>query len=188
MGLQPRPGEAAEDAADGAAPSDALEAAIADHHGFLKKYLARRIKTPQDAEDYTQEVYLRALAFSRRETKIDNWRGIFIRIAADLIVDGFRRSRARGDGLHVSLDSVQDPGDAGLHSPERILAGRQTILDVERTLEALDPICRRAFILVRFHGHSYGEAAAVLNTTPIAIGRHIERAAALLAKARIARA
>jgi DNA-directed RNA polymerase specialized sigma24 family protein len=55
-------------------------------------------------------------------------------------------------------------------------------VDVERTLEALDPDCRRAFVLVRFHGHSYAEVAAVLDTDPVSVGRLIERATLRLAK------
>jgi DNA-directed RNA polymerase specialized sigma24 family protein len=47
----------------------------------------------------------------------------------------------------------------------------------------LDPDCRRAFVLVRFQGCSYAEAASALNTTPVLIGRMIERAALHLAKA-----
>jgi DNA-directed RNA polymerase specialized sigma24 family protein len=55
-------------------------------------------------------------------------------------------------------------------------------LDVERTLEALDPDCRRAFVMVRFHGHSYAEVAAQLKTDPVNVGRMIERATLRLAK------
>ncbi len=159
-----------------------LESAFADHHRFLKAYLARRIASPQDAEDYAQEVYLRALQFARRENKVGNWRGIFTRIAADLVIDGFRRNRARAADRHVALDSTVDPSDDGVNSPERILQGRQTIRDAERMLEALDPVCRRAFVLVRFQGFSYAEAASALNTSPVAIGRMIERASLHLAK------
>jgi DNA-directed RNA polymerase specialized sigma24 family protein len=73
-----------------------------------------------------------------------------------------------------------------VNSPERILQGRERIVHVERTLEALDPDCRRAFLLVRFHGHSYAEVAAELKIDTITVGRLIERASLRLAKAAIA--
>lgn len=160
-----------------------LAEAVSDHHAYLKGYVARRIPAGQDAEDFAQEVYLRALKFARRENKILSWRGIFTRIAADLVVDGRRRRQARAGDRHVPLDLAPDPGDDGLNSPERILDGRQRLHDVERTLETLDPDCRRAFVLVRFHGHSYAEAAAALRTDPVSVGRMIERATLRLAKA-----
>jgi len=163
-----------------------LAQAFSEHQSYLRRYLARRVQTPQDAEDLSQEVYLRALGFARREKKVGNWRGILTRIAADLVVDGFRRQKARGGDGHTSIDLVPDLCDSGVNSPERILQGREKIVHVERTLEALDPDCRRAFLLVRFHGHSYAEVAAELKTDTITVGRWIERASLRLAKAAIA--
>ena len=162
-----------------------LAEAFGEHQSYLRRYLARRAPTPQDAEDLSQEVYLRALGFARREKKVDNWRGILMRIAADLLVDGFRRRQARAEDRHTSIDLVADPCDDGVNSPERILQGREKIARVERTLEALDPVCRRAFLLVRFHGHSYAEVAAELKIDTITVGRLIERASLRLAKAAI---
>ncbi len=163
-----------------------LAHAFSEHQSYLRRYLARRVKSPQDAEDLSQEVYLRALAFARREKKVDNWRGILMRIAADLVVDGFRRRKARAGDSHVPIDLLPDLCDSGVNSPERILQGRERIVHVERTLEALDPDCRRAFLLVRFHGHSYAEVAAELKIDTITVGRLIERASLRLAKAAIA--
>jgi RNA polymerase sigma factor (sigma-70 family) len=163
-----------------------LAQAFSEHQSYLRRYLARRAPTPQDAEDLAQEVYLRALGFARREKKVANWRGILTRIAADLLVDGFRRQKARAGDSHTSIDLVPDLCDSGVNSPERILQGREGIVRVERTLEALDPDCRRAFLLVRFHGHSYAEVAVELKVDTITVGRLIERASLRLAKAAIA--
>lgn len=172
-------------AESGGTDAASLAKAFADHQGYLKRYLSRRLAPGQDADDVAQEVYIRALKFARRENKISNWRGILTRIAAGLVVDGFRRRRARAHDLHDPLDLVQDPGDHGVNSPERILEGRQAIRDVEATLASLDPDSRRAFELVRFHGYSYAEAARRLQTDPVQIGRMIERATLRLAKAAI---
>lgn len=168
---------------EAAAEEASLASAFAAHHGYLRRYLARRIRSADDAEDFAQEVYLRAVQFARRENKVRNWRGILLRIAADLVVDGFRRSRARAADSHVPLDSVQEPGDDELHSPERILHGRERLSQAERSLEALDPECRRAFVLVRFHGWSYAETARELGVDTIRVGRLVERATLHLAKA-----
>jgi RNA polymerase sigma-70 factor (ECF subfamily) len=160
--------------------------AVHEHQAYLRRYLARRVKVRQDAEDLSQEVYLRALKFARREKKVVNWRGILTRIAADLVVDGLRRHQARSADRHTDLESVADPGDDGVNSPERIMQGRQAFMQVERTLDALDPDSRRAFLLVRFHGHSYAEVAAELKIDTIAVGRLIERASLQLTRAAIA--
>jgi RNA polymerase sigma-70 factor (ECF subfamily) len=181
---------ASEPAASAGAPArpagdEDLAQAFSEHRSYLRRYLARRAPTPQDAEDLSQEVYLRALGFARREKKVDNWRGILTRIAADLVVDGFRRQQARAGDRHTPIDLLPDLCDNGVNSPERILQGREKIVQVERTLEALDPDCRRAFLLVRFHGYSYAEVAAELKLDTIAVGRLIERATLRLAKAAI---
>ena len=184
----PRPRPPDGDAPDpvSVSPQDpSLVEAYRAHRGYLKKYLAARLAPGQDAEDFTQEVYVRALGFARRENNVGSWRGILTRIAADLLVDGFRRRRTRAGDLHVSLDTVADPSDDGLNSPERILQGRQKIKKVETILETLDPDCRRAFILVRFNGVSYAQAAAELGTDSVRIGRLVERAALHLARAAI---
>jgi RNA polymerase sigma-70 factor (ECF subfamily) len=159
--------------------------AFSEHQSYLQRYLAQRVQTPQDAEDLSQEVYLRALGFARREKKVENWRGILTRIAADLVVDGFRRQQARAQDKHTSIDLVPDPCDNGVNSPERILQGREKIAHIERTMEALDFDCRRAFLLVRFHGHSYAEVAEELKIDTITVGRLIERTSLRLAKAAI---
>lgn len=52
-------------------------------------------------------------------------------------------------------------------------------------MEALDFDCRRAFLLVRFHGHSYAEVAEELKIDTITVGRLIERTSLRLAKAAI---
>jgi RNA polymerase sigma factor (sigma-70 family) len=176
------PATSAGQSAPGAGDED-LAQAFSEHQSYLRRYLARRAPTPQDAEDLSQEVYLRALGFARREKKVDNWRGILTRIAADLVVDGFRRQKARAGDRHTPIDLVPDLCDSGVNSPERILQGRERLVGVERTLEALDPDCRRAFLLVRFHGHSYAEVAAELKIDTITVGRLIERASLRLAKA-----
>ena len=82
---------------------------IVDEHGPFVFRLARRILGPgPDAEDVVQEVFLEVFQF-RKKQEVDNWAGLFHRIATHRALDRLRRRR-RTDPLNMI--EVSDPGMA----------------------------------------------------------------------------
>lgn len=162
-------------------PGAASDAMLAHHH-FLTAYIARRIRTPQDVEDYVQDVYIRVIQATSPQTEIRNWRGILGRIASTVIVDRHRRDTARRRDGHVELSedtlSIADP----LTDPEATTIRRARLAQVEEVLAQADACCRSAFVMARIEGLSHREVAGQLAIPVVAVGRCIEKIVARLAR------
>lgn len=155
---------------------------LMEHRASLRAYLRRRVANRQDVDDYVQEVYARALA-SAPAGGIVNLRGFLLRLASNLVVDRFRADRSRRSDRHVGLDQAPEPSDAGAMSPEGELAARQQQARLEEELQALSPVARDCFILVRVEGLRPAQAARRLGLSEKAVTRHLERTLKRLALA-----
>ncbi|WP_230482373.1 RNA polymerase sigma factor [Sphingomonas sp. Leaf21] len=156
--------------------------AMLAQHGFLKAYIAKRIRSPQDVEDYVQDVYVRVMQATPPPDEIRNWRGILGRVASSVIVDRHRRDTARRREGHVELAEdtllIADP----LADPEATAIRRARLTRVEDTLAQVDACCRQAFVMARVEGLSHKDVAARLAMPVVAVGRCIEKIVARLAR------
>ncbi len=160
----------------------ALGVELSEHHAYLSRYIARRISNSQDAEDYTQEVYLRVLDSTLPSQKIDSWRGILSRVASRVIVDRFRHDQARRRNAHEPAEDGDSRLVDSTANPEADAGNRQQLSQIYSVLDSLDPICRDAFLMARVEGFSHKEVAAQLGIEPVSVGRNIEKALATLAR------
>lgn len=161
-------------------PGGGLEMATsAEEMAALRGYLKRRMRDGQDLDDMVQDVYLRVL--STPETgPVANVRGFLRRVASNLLIDRYRRKAARLSDNHTTLD--EHIVDDGALAPERIASGRQELALLGDALEAIGPVARDAFLLVRVEGFSHKEAAQRLGITPKAVSHHVERTLARMAE------
>jgi RNA polymerase sigma-70 factor (ECF subfamily) len=161
-------------------PGGGLELATsAEEMAALRGYLKRRMRDGQDLDDMVQDVYLRVL--STPETgPVANVRGFLRRVASNLLIDRYRRKAARLSDNHTTLD--EQIVDDGALAPERIASGRQELALLGDALEAIGPVARDAFLLVRVEGFSHKEAAQRLGITPKAVSHHVERTLARMAE------
>jgi RNA polymerase sigma-70 factor (ECF subfamily) len=115
-----------------------------------------------DADDLTQEVFLRA---ARRiggfgvKSKFSTW---LHRIAMNTVYD-FLRRRKRNRVDH--RDEVPDQG-CNRPTPDAVLTGNEATDDIHRAMETLPPLLRSAISLIAIHGLSPGEAARVEKCLP----------------------
>ncbi len=138
----------------------------------VRGFLLRLCGDAALADDLTQETFVRVHrargAFEASSAALP-W---FFAIARNAFVDHRRREQTRR-GVSAPLP----PGDAGPPEAEAPPSGRgdealaaSEVLDlVKKTLDALTPIQREAFVLVRFEGLSIAEAAQVLGATEAAV-------------------
>jgi len=142
---------------------------IVDEHGPFVFRLARRILGPgPDAEDMVQEVFLEVFQF-RKKQEIDNWAGLFRRIATHRALDRLRRRR-RTDPLNVI--EVSDPGDSPL---DKAVAGELA----KRLRSAITQLPDRqaaVFSLRYFDDRSYEQIAEILGIEPNAAGAALHKA------------
>jgi RNA polymerase sigma factor (sigma-70 family) len=144
----------------------------------LIAYFQRRVRSREEAEDLTQEVFLR---LSRRldVEQVDNPEAFLFRTAVNLLRD---RSR-RGKTAASHLDEMAYRGAAVEElSPERVVEGRQSLASVLRALDELDERTRDAFILHRLEGMRHAEIAALYGVSVSSVEKYIIKALAHLAQ------
>ena len=123
------------------------------------KYVVARVGNPAEAEDLTEEVFLKMLGaisgFHWREVPFSSW---IFRIAHNCIATHYRRSAQRGGATsELSEDMVDSRPDLALTVEDRI-----TIEEVRRA-SALLPDAQREVIALRFAvGLSIAETAKAL--------------------------
>jgi RNA polymerase sigma-70 factor (ECF subfamily) len=123
-----------------------------------------------DADDLTQEVYLRALPALARFRGDASARTWLLQIARHVCADHVRRSTRR----RSLLDRLaHQTSEADLVAPSGV--GE---LEVEDAIQALAPDRREAFVLTQVTGLSYAEAAEVCEVPIGTIRSRVARARA----------
>ena len=146
--------------------ADAILAAAGDTEAFERLYrrhagrihsLARRMIGPEEADDVTQDVFVRAwrkLGLFRGDSQFGTW---LYRLAVNVIL-GKRGTVAKYRDRHDSAD-VADLPIAGKR--ERI----DLRMDVDSALETLPKGARQVFVLHDVEGYTHEEIAEMLDVT-----------------------
>lgn len=150
-----------------AGDSDAFERLVLENEKTVYNLALRMLGNAQDAEDVTQEAFLKAyrsLDGFHGDSRFSVW---LYRIVSNLCLDFLRsRSRRPGQSLTVENDEGEedqlDIPDESL-SPEKLLEQKLTREAVQRGLDALPPEARQILLLREIRGLSYEEIGAALS-------------------------
>lgn len=167
-------------------PSD-FEALVARTQRQAYNMAYRMTGNRDDAEDLTQEAYLRAYrSFGSYNPALpfENW---FFRILSNLFVDGLRR-RPKQAPLSLSQSLTSEENDFVLEipdeesDPETLIL--KTVLDerLQRALAALSKEFRTAVLLCDVEGLSYEEIAKTMKTSIGTVRSRIHRGRQMLRK------
>ena len=170
------------DGPSGPAPADPpfeaprFEALVSRYRRPLMGFFQRRSIGVEDAEDLTQEVFMR---LSQRFSRLHwgNPDGLVFTVASNALIDHERRQRSRRRERHVEVDPAL-PADEP--TAEAALAGRQRLAKLVAALDDLHPNARAVFVLCRFENLTQAEAAARLNLSLSAVEKHMMNALARL--------
>jgi RNA polymerase sigma factor (sigma-70 family) len=158
---------------------------VVREHGARVYRLAYRLTgNQQDAEDLTQDVFIRVFKSLDGYTP-GTFEGWLHRITTNLFLDRMRRaSRIRFEGLPEDAERLpgRDP------SPEVAVLSDMFDPDVERALAALPPDFRAAVVLCDVEQLSYEEIAATLGIKLGTVRSRISRGRAMLRAALAERA
>jgi RNA polymerase sigma factor (sigma-70 family) len=159
-------------------PLDAprFEALVSRYRRPLLRFFQRRSVGVEDAEDLTQEVFMR---LSQRFSRLHwgNPDGLVFTVASNALVDHERHQRARKRERHVQVDPAL-PADEP--TAEAALAGRERLQKLIAALDDLHPNARAVFVLCRFENLTQAEAATRLNLSVSAVEKHMMNALARL--------
>ncbi|MBY9075410.1 RNA polymerase sigma factor SigE [Nocardioides sp. WL0053] len=156
------------------------EDVVTQHSARVYRLAYRLTGNPHDAEDLTQEVFVRVFRSLSRYTP-GTFEGWLHRITTNLFLDQARRkTKIRFDALAEDSETRM-PGRAP--SPDSQVADRLFDDDVEAALSALPPDFRAAVVLCDIEGLSYDEIADVLGLKLGTVRSRIHRGRSMLRKA-----
>lgn len=145
-----------------------------EYHLRLLGFLRANLPAESDAEDISQEVYLRLLRIPE-DRIVEHPRAYLLRVAANVIHDWRAGQKLYETRPPEELDQAPAPDDSGEHYDRKKRLER-----VERALAGLPPHYRSAVVLKTRHGMSYGEIAGHLGVSERMVKRYIVKAYARL--------
>src|SRR5512142_1108951 len=158
-----------------AAPS--WDEVVRTHSARVYRLAYRLTGNPHDAEDLTQEVFVRVFRSLSKYTP-GTFEGWLHRITTNLFLDmARRRQRIRFEGL--GEDAAQRLHGRG-PTPAEAFEERHLDADVSAALQALPPEYRAAVVLCDIEGLSYEEIAATLGVKLGTVRSRIHRGRAQL--------
>ena len=149
----------------------------------LLSYFTKRVKDRNEAEDLTQEVFVRLLHHPDQNDGQSLARYVFT-IATNLLRDRAKSAAATHQKRVQSLDPLAEQDfPANLvedRNPERVLVGKQTIQDVLDALTELGERTRDIFILARLENMQHRDIAAMYGISVSAVEKAMMKAMAHL--------
>jgi RNA polymerase sigma factor (sigma-70 family) len=146
--------------------------------GPLFAYFMRRVRDRSEAEDLTQEVFVRLARQSQQPDAVQAY--VFV-TAANLLKDRARLQISHRVQAHRSLSDI--PDDANFASalvedrdPERVLAGKDTLREFVSALGALSERTRDIFILSRIEHMHQRDIAKLFGISVSAVEKHMIKA------------
>ena len=153
------------------------EQLVRDHGARVYRLAYRLTGNPYDAEDLTQDVFVRVFR-SLHRFQPGTFEGWLHRITTNLFLDGARRRQK------IRFDGLGEGSDERLRSawpnPSEQLADADLDHDVAAALSALPPEFRAAVVLCDIEGLSYEEISEVLDIKIGTVRSRIHRGRAQL--------
>ncbi|WP_177175770.1 RNA polymerase sigma factor [Sphingopyxis sp. YR583] len=154
----------------------ALEAFSTAYRPLLLTFFARRVRSWSEAEDLTQEVFMR-LADADLETIVKPEAYLYT-MAANLVRDRARREHYR---LAVKEDYANQPGIGVEYlDPHRLAEGQELLRELDLALRDLPERTRRVFVLYRIEGLPMKKIASELGISLSGVEKHVRRGLAFL--------
>ncbi|WP_299006062.1 sigma-70 family RNA polymerase sigma factor [uncultured Caulobacter sp.] len=156
--------------------ADALERLHRDHRPALMAFFLRRVQNYAEAEDLTQEVFIRLAEIDPgRMRQADAY---VFQTAANLLRDRARRQQVRREyaaGARLVEGAGVNPFD-----PHRVAAGRESLALLKQGLSELPERTREIFLLFRYEQIDRRTIAESFGISASAVDKHIYRAMAKL--------
>lgn len=157
-----------------------LESLVRQHSRLVYRIAYAVLRRHHDAEDATQETFLRVLRYSAKLASVDDPKTWLARIAWRVAIDRSRHLKSKGE---IPLDDPEQPQveilDSGTLADDNV-QGAQIARTVEKMIAALPPKLREPLILSTIEEMSPKEVAATLGINEAAVRSRVFRARQIL--------
>ncbi len=147
-----------------------------DYRPGLMAFFLRRVRNHAEAEDLTQEVFIRIAQGGGAAMK--SAEAYIFQVAANLLRDRVRRNKVRDQYLAELKPGLDEENE--LLDPQRIVAGREALERLSEGLRDLPERTRLIFLLFRYENLDYKTIADSLGISTSAVEKHVYRAMAKL--------
>jgi len=157
-----------------------LDALVREHSRMVYRIAYAVLRSHHDAEDATQETFVRVLRYGAKLPGLDDPKTWLARIAWRVAAD---RGKRRGSTQEVTLDDPEKPlPEVASHdsSADETLQGRQVSALLEKLIVALPAKLREPLILSTVEEMTPREVAATLGINEAAVRSRVFRARQIL--------
>jgi RNA polymerase sigma-70 factor (ECF subfamily) len=148
-----------------------IERLFREHNEALIRFLRGRVESRSEALEVAQEAYVRLLSLDQPGA-VSYLRAFLFKTAANIAIDRRRRHRTYGKVTERQLFMEL----AENRTPERQVAGEQTLRLLGRLIEGMPPKCRESFVMNQIHGLDAAPIAARLGITESMVRKYVVRA------------
>ncbi|CBG90153.1 ferric citrate uptake sigma factor FecI [Citrobacter rodentium] len=149
-------------------PSETLYRA---HHGWLTRWLTRKLQSAFDADDIAQDTFLRVLNGESLAT-IRDPKSFLCTVARRVMIDLFRRHALE----KTYLNMLAQLPEALAPSAEEKQSQLETLQLIDRMLDGLGNKARNAFLLSQLDGLTYSDIALRLNVSVSSVKKYVAKA------------
>lgn len=148
-----------------------LESLYTEHHHWLQSWIRSRLNNVEQAQDLTQETFIKVL-MKGRENEFNSPKAYLSSIARGLLVDFFRRRTVE----QAYLEALEVQPEQHSISAEQHHLIIDTLLQIEKMLDAMSERGRQIFLLAQLDGLSFAEIGRQLNVSVTTVRKHFIRA------------
>lgn len=138
----------------------AFEFLYRDYCGLVQRLCLRMLRDPTEAEDATQDVFVRVLTkihTFRGESAFSSW---LYRLTTNIVLMRFRRNKHICTSLSEPMEDEGVPGDR-VAGPDLHWTGLLDRIDLQAAIDLLPDGYKTAFILHEVHGYDHKEIAEI---------------------------
>lgn len=155
---------------------DLLETAVREHARLVYRIAYSVLRNPADAEDATQEIFLRVLRYGKRIARIQDQKAWLARIAWRVAVERRKNIAKAAAGAEEAGEALVSPG----YGADRILLEQERNAVLQRLISALPSQLRDALILSTLEEIAPREVASMLGISEAAVRSRSFRAREIL--------
>ena len=159
---------------------DVLEEMVRQHSRLVYRIAYAVLRSHHEAEDATQETFLRVLRYSSKLAAVEDAKTWLARIAWRVAVD---RSRKQGRQREIPLEDPEKPAEEVISADapaDQTLQAAQVSAALERLISTLPEKLRQPLILSTIEEMSPREVAATLGINEAAVRSRVFRARQIL--------